>query len=253
MRLEYEGRFLAEIEDYGLFQSQSSQALAIDLFFSTLAYFRGDAQEEFSGYQTRGRFFVIGKTGDVLKEQVAAMADATGWDGDLNVLFQQSWNPQSPVQIIVRKETVKDTGRTYHNAIRILRSDWQPSRAGNVSGEDGRLIAARYTSALKSVVSNYRRQRGEEPAPAPVSQPRPKPSPEAPAPEPAETSEPVTWTVESLWARFVENAGDMNEQGIEEVWDEVIRYHCNGREITELSQEEMATIAAIDPDSWIPF
>ena len=241
MRLEYEGRFLAEIDDYGLFQSPSSKAIAIDLFFTTRSYFEGEAQSEYSGYQTRGRFFVIGKKGDVLQEQVAAMVDATGWDGDLNVLFQQSWNPRSPVQIIVRKETAKDTDRTYYNAIRILRSDWVPARAGNVSNEDGQRIAARYSSVLKSVAAKYQRQQAEQPS-GPVSTSTPTPEPD-----------PVEWNPQKLWALFVERAGEMSQEDIEAVWDEVIGYYCDGREISELSQEEMNQIASINPGSWTPF
>ena len=51
-RLEYEGRFLAEIEDFGIFQSSTSQALAVDIHFTTVSYFQGDAQTDLPGYQT---------------------------------------------------------------------------------------------------------------------------------------------------------------------------------------------------------
>lgn len=256
-RLEYEGRFLADIEDFGIFQSKSSQAVAIDIFFNTLTYFQGDAQAKYSGYRTRGRFFVIGKVGDVLQEQVATLADATGWDGDLSVIAQETWQPRTPVQIIVAKET-NDKDRTYYNAIRVLRADWQPARAGNVNEEDGRRIAARYTSALKSVVAKHRRQQGEQPIespdPAPASPESPPESKEGTADAVRQAADTTSeWTPESVWQAFLEKAGDMSREDVESVWTDAILYYADGKALDELTQADLAKLASIDPNSWTPF
>ena len=248
-RLEYEGRFLADIDDIGLFQSSQSQAIAIDIRFTTISYFQGEVETEFPGYQTRGRFFVIGKVGDVLQEQVAAMADATGWDGDLNVILQETWQPRSPVQIIVAKEK-REKDRTYYNAIRILRADWQPARAGNVDAEDGRKLAARYTSALKSVVAKHRRQEAEQPIDSP---PASAPTPPQSAPTPP-ASEP--WTPEKVWEAFRAKGDGMSEDELEAVWNDALNRYASGKELSELTQEELGQMAGVDPKSWdwdIPF
>ena len=242
MRLEYEGRFLADIEDYGLYQSKTSQALAVDFFFTTRTYFDRDVQSDYSGYRVRGRFFIIGKTGDVLQEQAAAVADATGWDGDLNVITQETWQPQSPVQIIVEKEE-SDQGRTYYKAFRILRQNWQPARAGNVNAEDGRLIAARYTSALKSVVSKYRRDRAEDPIPAPAA------TPPEPKPDPVAADGP--WTEQRAWAAFLEKTEGMLDDDIQSVWQEALGFF--GDEKDGMTAEAWEQVASIDPKTWTPF
>lgn len=245
MRLEYEGRFLADIKQFGLFQSSTSQAVAIDMIFSTLSYFDGDTQRPYDSYETRGRFFVIGKTGDVLPEQTAAVADATGWDGDLNAIYQQTWRPDSPVQIIVREEK-NDKGRKYHNAIRILRADWEPSGAGNVTEENGRQIAARYSSALKSLVRKYRRQQGEEQAEAT--------EPAEPAETPPQVGKSETVADEATaWDVFQKKGEGMSEADVESVWNEAILHYGGGKAIDELTAEKWAMVAAIDPKSWTPF
>ena len=236
MRLEYEGRFLAEIEEYGIFQSKTSQAVAVDIFFTTLSYLGREEPEEYSGYRTRGRFFIIGKTGDVLPEQAAALAAATGWDGDLNVVASGDWQPASPVQIIVDKEQ-DDKGRIYYNAARILRRDWQPARAGNVTAGDGRRIATRYTSALKSVVAKYRRDQGQGQA---------VPAPKAPDPPPA-TDE------KSAWSALQAKSGDMSQEDLESTYLEAVRYFGEGKEISELTPEQWRQVGAIDPKTWTPF
>ncbi len=250
MRLEYEGRFLADIKEFGIFQSSTSQAVAVDVFFSTLAYFDGDSQRPYDGYETRGRFFVIGKTGDVLPEQTSALADATGWDGDLAVILHQTWQPVSPVQIIVKPET-NDKGRTYYNAIRILRADWEPSGAGNVSEEDGRQIAARYSSALKSLVKKYRRQQAEEQGEGIGEETSSSGTETA---DPAADPEPeASWDEAKAWKVFQEKAEGMSEADVESVWNEAVLHYGDGKAIDELTAEEWGMVAAIDPKSWTPF
>lgn len=251
MRLEYEGRFLAHIDDVGLFQSKTSQAVAINFFFSTESYFDGDEQHEYSGYRVRGRFWVIGRSGDVLPEQAAAVADATGWDGSLDAIHDGSWRPESPVQITVEKETSGD-GRTYYNAVRIHRADWQPARAGNVSAGDARQIAARYSSALKSVVAKYRRQQAEEPVDAEPAEPDPNETP-APAPTPAAVSDEGPWTMRKAWETLRAKAGDMSEDEFNLVWQETVRYYGNQKPTAEMTSDEWKQVASIDPKSWTPF
>lgn len=220
-RLEHEGRFLANIIDYGIFEAKKSRSVAVDLRFETITFFNPDGSEsEWSGYGVRGRVFIIGKTGDVLQANATSLADATGWDGDLREVAQKTWSPQSPVQIIVEPE--KYEGRTYFRAERVLRADWQPSRAGNVSEDDGRRIADRYTSALQSIVAKHSGN-GQ--------------------PDRKESEKSEKWTAEKVWPEF---GGD------EAKWKEAIAHFAGGKAVGEISQEEWAQIAAIDPQTWTP-
>ena len=244
-RLEYTGRFLAEIDDYGLFQSPRSQAVAVDIFFTTLTYLDSAEPAPYEGYRTRGRYFLLGKSGDVFEEKAIALADATGWDGDLNSIASGTWQPKSPVQIIVGKEVDNEKGRTYYNAFRIFPENWQPPRAGNVSAEDGRQIASRYSNVFKSVVAQHCGSQADHPTDPPAP---PRPS----APQDAPTSE-VLWTPETVWAQFLKKACEMDEEAIRSVWDEAIRHHGNSKPLSELTQEEWSQVAAIDPQSWTPF
>ena len=255
MRLEYEGRFLADITDYGIFQARNSQAVAIDIWFTTVSYFGPKGEAPYDGYQTRGRFFIIGRSGDALPEQVTALSEAFEWDGDLNPIRTKTWEPRQ-VQIVVKKETNTKDGREYFNVAWVQRPDWEPAQAGNVNDSTGREIASRYTTTLQSLIRKHRRQKGEQPA-----EPRKPKKPEAamPADPEADLDMPVkrfgemVWDEKKAWEVFRYNCGDMDSKARLQVWEEAIHHFGGGKPKEELTADEWDRISDIDPRSWTPF
>ena len=252
-RVEWEGRYLAVITEYGLFQSRTSQAVALDLRFETLAYFDKEGLADMPGYATRGRFFIIGRQGDVLEDNARNLADATGWDGDLDAINAATWRPPK-VQIVVESET--NNGRTYYNAVRIFPEDWQAT--GNVAGGDAEQIARRYTGALKSLVA---RHRGQAPAPSPPpaeAAPEPAPVP-APAPPRRKLTAAFEWNETEAWKKFRPKVPeDIDGENVRKLWEAVIRFKGGGKPREELTPDEWQAVAEFDlaallEDDDIPF
>ena len=256
-RVEWEGRYLAVITEYGLFQSRTSQAVALDLRFETLAYFDKEGLADMRGYTTRGRFFIIGRSGDLLEDNARNLADATGWDGDLDAINAGTWRPPT-VQIVVESET--NNGRTYYNAVRIFPEDWQA--AGNIAGGDAQQIARRYTGALKSLVAKHRGQ-VPEPSPAPTP-PTAATAPErASGPAPSPPSRKLTaafeWNEQEAWKKFHPKVPDgIDGEDLRKLWEAVIRFKGGGKLREEMTPEDWQAVAEMDlsailEDDDIPF
>ncbi len=87
IKLEREGRFMAEILSWGIRPARDTQAVGINMEFKILAQQDGDTWTDWTPYDDHyvyGDFYVIKKDGTINDTTVAQLAKAVRWPGDLS-------------------------------------------------------------------------------------------------------------------------------------------------------------------------
>lgn len=178
---ERAGTYRALITWYSLSTAESG-AVGVKFVAQLLDYWlvkkNEDGSEEFSWYpyserdeETSGYINVIKKNGGVNNIGVEQLCHA-GWDGDLDTIHNQSWEP-IPCQCIVKKVKFEKTDGTEVfscEASGIYRYDRDPNaRSGGVTAEKAQELSTKYGGDLMSAASSFRRPL------APPVQPPPPP------------------------------------------------------------------------------
>lgn len=121
-----------------------------------------------------GNIFIIGKDGKLLERGCKSLIDYAGWDGNINAIHQNEWEPK-PVQITVGEEVYRDETRY---KIKFVNDYDRMPGGGNVSQDDVQAIQQQYGSALRALAGDSKRNA----APVSGGPSKPKAAPKAPAP-----------------------------------------------------------------------
>ncbi len=178
--LDRVGRFRGKILSYNLNAAKSGaksvfMIVEIDEIHQDGEWF--DWREY--GMQVSGDVWIIKKDGTLNGNQVRALTDHAGWDGDIVAISNGSWQP-TPVQITAEENEYN--GHTSYRIQWINAYDSEPS-GGNVSLDDATAMAAKFGSQLRAIAGNGARN-SAPPAGAPET-PKPKATTPTPPSSPA--------------------------------------------------------------------
>jgi len=184
MECDREGWFRATPISKGITVADQSDAVAITINLR-LTHMWDDVSKEPCwkewaewAMEARGDFWIVGRNGEFREKKVAEIARATGWDGNLDRMTDESdWEPR-PCVIQVKRDDYGETSR--FRVSWLFPADKVPgARAGNANAEQIGRLHQRYRGKLKAAAGN-----SSVPAPGtrlPPSTPRTKPPQQPPA------------------------------------------------------------------------
>ncbi len=160
------GTYRAEIEEYVLQDSKSSDAVAIKCKFRTLEKKNGDEWLAYKGMHVYGYAWIIGKDGKVNQKAQESFMNATGWDGDLDSIYQGTFEPYA-VSIEVESEQYagKDGQRKIAYKVAWI-NHYNDEGGGGLKGMDpakSESIIEKYRQAMKASAAAINESLGETP------------------------------------------------------------------------------------------
>ena len=158
------GTFQADIIEYGL-QKYESGAVAVAVKCLIRSQWNPESQlwDDWSGYEQHeagGFLNVVKKDGTLNSNQVEALVQHAGWDGQLSSIANEQWRP-TPCQIKVDPNEYK--GKTTFQISFINQFDRIPGAVGNVNIDEAKSMDAQHGGALRALLANARRN-GTRPA-----------------------------------------------------------------------------------------
>lgn len=175
--VDREGTFRAEIVEYG-FSEMESGSKCVNLKVKLLEFYN-KAEDEWQPWaeydmEADGSVWVVNKKGETLENAVKSLATFAGWDGDIESLVNNSWQPTKCAVVI--------QPNTYNNETKLKISfvnDWnrKPGATGNATPESAKAAQARYGAQFRAIAGNAKRNGSAPPSKGPPSPP--------PAPPPA--------------------------------------------------------------------
>lgn len=181
IQLDRPGIFKARPFDWSVQPSATSKAVAVSVGMLVIAQYEDGGWASWEGYephQTRGWWYVIGKTGAVNTVAVEQLVKSLGWSGDLKAIRGDA--PDVIVQVSVKGEEYN--GKTQYKAGWMNPEDFVPEAIG-ASDDDVSKLSIQFGSLLRAAAASVKK------APAPVKAP-PK-SASKTAPPPAATAGPA--------------------------------------------------------------
>ena len=120
-------------------------------------------------FEVGGALWVIKKDGSLNANQIEALAQHAGWDGDLTSIVHETWKP-TPCAFTVQEDNYKDEARF---RIAWLNDYERVPTAGTISAEKAKALQNQYGSQLRAVVGNIARNSISPPSegPSPVASP----------------------------------------------------------------------------------
>lgn len=184
--VDREGTFRAEITEYGWSEMESGSK-CVNLKVKLLEFYN-KAEEEWQPWaqydmEAEGSIYVVNKKGETLEKAVKSLAEFAGWDGDIESLVNNSWQPTKCAVVI--------QPNTYNNETKLKISfvnDYhrKPGAIGNASPESIKATQARYGSQFRAIAGNVKRNGSSAPTGGPVAPPpAPPPAPDKRATESA--------------------------------------------------------------------
>lgn len=175
LHIDRTGDFRGAIVDYGL-KEESSGSVAIVIEAKVESQWneetkQWDSWQQYDEHRATGYVYIIKKDGSLNENQVKALCQFAGWDGDLASIAKNTWTP-TPCQFKV--ETDEYQGQTRYRISWLNEYDRTPGGMGQVSDEKLKLLNQRFAGPLKAIASVAKK------APA---VPNGKPKPPAPARE----------------------------------------------------------------------
>lgn len=166
----FEGDFRGEVLSYGLWEPDSG-AVAISCTLRVVEVYDRESKQWHANYASEdgsvhawrdaeidceGDFWIISnksKGNKVNEEAVKAMMAATGWNGDIQVIANRTWDPR-PCSWSTESEVYKE--KTRYKAAWIKPYDNVPGggRGGNVDAEKARALQNKYGSQLRALAGS---------------------------------------------------------------------------------------------------
>lgn len=170
------GTFRGNIIDFGLREEQSG-AVAVTLKVALNQMWTGHEWVDWSQYdqEVEGFYYIIDRKG-LNQNKVNALCRNAGWDGDLDSIIQQKWEPK-PIGLTVEASEYKN--QIQYRVGFINDYERTPGAASNLTPESAQALKAKYGAQLRALAGNISRGNG---TPAGRPTPPPAPAPMAPAP-----------------------------------------------------------------------
>lgn len=182
-----EGNFRAVITSYGLKEMESG-AVAVSIKASLTDFWDGTEWFPWKEYdvEAEGDVWIVKKNGDVNLGQAEALCRYAGWDGDMESIVQETWQPR-PVTVAIQKDEYKRHVR-YKIAF-INDYNRTPGAMSNVDREKAKALQAKHGAAFRAIAGNVQRNT----APPPPSGKFPTPPPPVKAPANVDASADIPW------------------------------------------------------------
>jgi hypothetical protein len=151
IQLDRPGIFKARPFDWSVQPSPHTKAVAISVGLLIIAqYDNGEwvSWEECEPHQTRGWWYVVGKTGAINTVAVEQLAKSLGWNGDLKAISGDA--PDVVVQVSVKAEEYN--GKTQYKAGWMNPENFVPESSG-ASDEDVSKLSVQFGSLLRAAAA----------------------------------------------------------------------------------------------------
>lgn len=191
--IDRDGVFQGRIIEYGLSEMESG-AVCVNVMAKISAQFDFHSKSfvDWTNYTdvfARGAIWIVNKKGEVLDKAVKSMVDFAGWDGSLESIANETWQPE-PCQFSIQPETDKD-GREKAGEYRIaFLNDYDrvPGSMSNIKPEQVGTLSAKYGGQFRALA-------GRQPAKASTN--KPTTQPQRPANGKPAPAKPVTAVVKN--------------------------------------------------------
>ena len=156
-KLEWAGVARGKIVEFGV-QESDSGAVGISIVAAISEYFDPESQRwvncESEQYESEGTCWIVKKSGEPNQGQVESLCKFAGWNGDLLIVADGTWQP-TPCSFLINKETYKDLDR---HRISFL-NDWNhtPGAVGNVTPEKAKALQDRFGAQFRALAGNVAR------------------------------------------------------------------------------------------------
>lgn len=184
--IDRSGNFRGKITDYGLYKSDKSDSVGINVTAKIDEIWDGEGWQDWSSYgiEAKGVFWIIKSNGELNMSQVTALSSIASWDGTIESVTERTWDPQS-IQFSVSEEDYN--GKKRYRIAFLNEYDRPPGgNSSNVTPEVAKSLKDRFGSQLRAAVAGARRVSPKNSPPSgsrpPVPPPRSLRPPEKPAP-----------------------------------------------------------------------
>lgn len=175
------GIFKAKITGYGLTESEKGavgivlKAELTDLWDPTNKEWYPWAQYE---QEAEGAIWIVKKDGTINQLGADSLIKCAGWDGNLESITGETWQP-TPVQVAIDSDEYNGKTRFRINFVNPF--DRTPGMMSTVSADKARELQNRFGGLLRAIAGNARRNgatpNGAPPPPARPASPAPPPPP----------------------------------------------------------------------------
>ncbi|QDU61266.1 hypothetical protein Pan216_21200 [Planctomycetes bacterium Pan216] len=152
--IQQAGNFRGDIVSYWLKEAES-EAVAIGIEVKILDVWHEGEWCDWSEHNlvARGDLWVIKKDGSINRQQVESLAKSTGFEGNLEAIINQEWDPH-PVSIVVQEDSYKDQIRFRISWINNY--DATPG-GGNISPEKAKQLQQKFGGEFRAIAGNQTR------------------------------------------------------------------------------------------------
>lgn len=157
-QLEQEGDFRGDIIDYGMWEPEGKQSLAVTLKVAIREMWYDGAWCDYSehGLEVEGNVWIIGADGELKEKAVQRLVNNAGWDGVLATIQGKTWEP-TPVAVTVQREEYDGTVRY---RIAFVNPYGNEPRGGGMKVLDEskvKSLESRFGAKLRAIVGNAKR------------------------------------------------------------------------------------------------
>lgn len=172
-KLDRPGIFRAEIVDYSLQDSQSSEAVGIACRFAPYQKLEpnGEWVDWNYGQEVYGTVWIIKADGTVNERSHNEFMRASGWDGELESIINKTFQPW-PVKIDVQNEEYN--GKTQLRVKWINHHDDEGQGMRSIEEAKAKALAAKYSAKFRAIASQAKGTEVTPPPPPPPSQTTPE-------------------------------------------------------------------------------
>lgn len=150
------GEFRGQVLEYGLFEADSG-SVGVNLKCSIEDIYHEEEWADYREYdlEVEGTIWIVKKDGGLNESGVQSLVKHAGWDGMIEAITGQTWQPNG-ISFSVEPNEYK--GKTTYKINFIGSWDQPPGRKmGNVDETKGKALASRFGSQLRAVVGNTKR------------------------------------------------------------------------------------------------
>ena len=167
-RLDRDGIFKAYVMSWSVKALEGKLSVAVSIQFRILAQLTEGAGprtwqswDEYEEHNVWGDFWIIGKTGNLLIEQIEKLSSALNWNGDLKGITLQSPPQERVCQITVKGEDYK--GQTQYKASWIQHKDFSPGKGGKRAAREADVmdLHMQYGSQIRAALGASAHNRGK--------------------------------------------------------------------------------------------
>lgn len=179
-----EGSFRGVITEYALQDAKNSQSVGVACKFVVHEFWNPELEqwEDWRPFNMEGfgTTWIIKKDGQLNSSACESLIKSAGWDGDLNAIAEQRWQPK-PLQWNTSAEAYE--GKTSFRPNFLSEYDAAPGGPGlrHMDGAKAQSLAAQFGAQLRALAGNAKAKAAPTGKPtAPPAAPKPAPAP-APA------------------------------------------------------------------------